>query len=228
MTLSRAEQEQVRVTPQRVLWYFADPMCSWCWGFAPVMSAIRETYADRLRIALVLGGLRPGTTEAVTPRFRDEILHHWRDVQRMSGQAFQFEGALPDGFMYDTEPPSRAVISVAEINPEATFPYFKSVQAAFYAQGQDITQALTLAALAESHGVTPVQFLERFNSGEARAKTRKHFEAARQAGVRGFPTAVLQGESGHQLLTNGYRPFEALRRQIDAWLAQADAPGTPL
>jgi len=223
----RAEQRLDRVTQQRVLWYFADPMCSWCWGFAPVMSAIKETYADRFRIALVLGGLRPGTTEPVTPQFRDEILHHWRDVQRMSGQAFMFEGALPDGFVYDTEPPSRAVITVAGINPNATFPYFKSVQAAFYAQGQDVTQAHTLATLAEPCGVAAAQFLERFNSEEARTKTRMQFEVTRQTGVRGFPTAVLQGESGHQLLTNGYRAFAELRPQIDAWLARADAPDTP-
>jgi len=215
------------MTQRRVLWYFADPMCSWCWGFAPVMSAIKETYADRFRIALVLGGLRPGATEPVTPRFRDEILHHWRDVQRMTGQVFRFEGALPDGFVYDTEPPARAVITVGESNPEATFSYFKSVQAAFYAQGRDVTQAHTLARLAEPYGVTAAQFLERFGSEEARTRTRTHFEVTRQTGVRGFPTAVLQGESGHRLLTNGYRPFEELRPLIDAWLAQADAPGAP-
>ena len=215
------------MTQQRVLWYFADPMCSWCWGFAPVMTAIKETYSDRFRIALVLGGLRPGTNEPVTSQFRDEILHHWRDVQRMTGQPFAFEGAMTDGFVYDTEPASRAVITVSEFDPETTFPYFKSVQAAFYAQGRDITQAHTLATLAEPYGVKPQQFLERFNSEEARTRTLKHFEVTRQSGVRGFPTAVLQNESGHRLLTNGYRPFEELRPQIEAWLAQTDAPGAP-
>jgi len=215
------------MTQQRVLWYFADPMCSWCWGFAPVMTAIKETYSDRFRIASVLGGLRPGTNEPVTSQFRDEVLHHWRDVQRMTGQPFAFEGAMPDGFVYDTEPASRAVITVSEFDPETTFPYFKSVQAAFYAQRQDITQAHTLATLAEPYDVKPQQFLERFNSEEARTRTLKHFEVTWQSGVRGFPTAVLQNESGHRLLTNGYRPFEELRPQIEAWLAQTDAPGAP-
>jgi len=48
---------------ERILWYFADPMCSWCWGFTPAIGAIKESYSDRLKIALMLGGLRPGTTE---------------------------------------------------------------------------------------------------------------------------------------------------------------------
>jgi putative protein-disulfide isomerase len=205
----------------RVLWYFADPMCSWCWGFAPVIDAIRAAYSERLKVALSLGGLRPGTREPMTPELRAEILHHWHAVQGMTGQPFAFEGALPAGFVYDTEPPSRAVIAVAGLDAAAVFPYFESVQEAFYAQGQDVTQAPTLAALAERRGLDPARFLERFDSEETRKTTHKHFAAARQAGVRGFPTVILQNASGGTLLTRGYQPFEELRPVIDAWLAES-------
>ena len=205
---------------ERILWYFADPMCSWCWGFSPAISAIKESYSDRLKIALMLGGLRPGTTEPVTPQFREETLHHWRDVHKMTGQPFAFESAMPEGFVYDTEPASRAVIAVAEIDPEAIFPYFKSVQAAFYAQGLDVTQTGTLAELAEQLNIDKPRFLERFESEDVRNKTRTHFRITRETGVRGFPTIVLQAESGHKLLINGCRPLEELCPELDAWLAQ--------
>lgn len=208
------------MTPSRILWYFADPMCSWCWGFSPVIDAIKETYADQVKVALMLGGLRPGTTEPMTTELRDEILHHWHEVQRHSGQAFVFENAMPAGFVYDTEPPSRAVIAVAMINPEATFPYFKSVQAAFYTQSQDVTQAQTLTTLAETHHIAAPDFLEQFHSEDVKEKTRLHFQQSRLAGVRGFPTVLLQDASGPTLLTSGYRAFEELRPGIDAWLAR--------
>ena len=208
------------MTPQRILWYFADPMCSWCWGFAPVIGAVKDAYAGRLKIALMLGGLRPGTIEPMTPAARAEILQHWRDVQRMTGQTFDFEGALPAGFVYDTEPACRAVIAVADIEPETTFVYFKSVQAAFYAHGRDVTKPDTLAALAEEHNIDKPRFLERFHSEDAHKFTQRHFEVTRQTGVRGFPTVVLQNETGGTLLTNGYRPFEELRPEIEKWLAQ--------
>jgi len=209
------------LTASRILWYFADPMCSWCWGFAPVISAIKAAYADRLKVALLLGGLRPGTTEPMTAALRREILHHWHEVQRRTGQPFTFEDAMPEGFVYDTEPPSRAVAAVAEINPEETFPYFKTVQAAFYVHRQDVTQSQTLAALAESHHILTSQFLERFHAADVKAKTRMHFQQTRQAGVRGFPTVLLQDASGSTLLTHGYRPFDELRPEIDAWLARS-------
>ena len=210
------------MTPQRILWYFADPMCSWCWGFAPVISAIKEAYAEQMKIALMLGGLRPGTTEPMTPQARAEILHHWQDVHRMSGQPFAFEGAMPEGFVYDTEPPSRAVIAVADIDAEKTFAYFKSVQAAFYAHGRDVTRSHTLAALAWEHDIDGDLFLERFESEDMRKLTRRHFEMTRQTGVRGFPTVVLQSDSTGTLLTSGYRPLEELTPEIDKWLAQPE------
>jgi putative protein-disulfide isomerase len=204
------------------MWYFADPMCSWCWGFAPVISTIRETYSERIKIALMLGGLRPGTTEPMTPKSREEILHHWQEVQRMTGQPFAFEGALPEGIVYDTEPPSRAVIAVGEINSGAVFPYFKSVQEAFYAHGQNVVQADTLAALAQHYNIKPATFLDRFDSDDVRKKTRTHFQIARQSGVRGFPTVILQSGTTGTLLTHGYRPFAELQPVIDQWLAQPE------
>jgi hypothetical protein len=76
-----------------ILWYFADPMCSWCWGFAPVIEQVREAFHERTKIALVLGGLRPGTTEPMSPQAREDILHHWRQVHELSGQDFRFDGA---------------------------------------------------------------------------------------------------------------------------------------
>lgn len=210
------------MTPQRILWYFADPMCSWCWGFAPVISTIRETYSERIKIALMLGGLRPGTTEPMTAKSREEILRHWQVVHRMTGQPFTFEGAMPEGFIYDTEPPSRAVIAVADIRPEAIFPYFKSVQEAFYAHGRNVTRPDTLADLAEQHNIGMAMFLDRFNSDDIRKKTQTHFQIARQSGVRGFPTVILQSGTTGTLLTHGCRPYAELQPIIDQWLAQTE------
>ena len=43
------------------LLYVMDPMCSWCWGFAPVAQAlIEQADAAGVPLALVMGGLRTG------------------------------------------------------------------------------------------------------------------------------------------------------------------------
>jgi putative protein-disulfide isomerase len=205
-------------TSSPILWYFADPMCSWCWGFSPVIETLREAYRERLKIALMLGGLRPGTREPMTAQQRDEILHHWRDVQAMTGQAFSFEGALPPGFVYDTEPASRAVVTVGAIDPSATFAYFKSVQQAFYVAQRDVTRPAELVALARQQGVDEDDFLARFESDEMKRRTQQHFLHTRQAGVRGFPALIVSDASGPTRLSDGCRQLDEVRSALDAWL----------
>lgn len=204
---------------ERILWYVADPMCSWCWGFSPVISEIKKKYNNKINISLLLGGLRPGTTEPISDDSRNEIFHHWRQVHERTRQPFIFEGALPEGFIYDTEPPSRAVLAVAETNPEKTFTFFHVLQEAFYAKKIDITREDALVELAGQFEINTDDFRKNFQSDEVKKKTVAHFKQARQAGVQGFPTCVLQNKSEQKLLNSGFQEFSELEPVIDNWLA---------
>lgn len=203
-----------------ILWYFADPMCSWCWGFTPVLNEIKAHYGDKLKVALMMGGLRPGTTEPMSSDSREEILHHWHEVKKTTGQNFTFENAMPDGFIYDTEIPSRAVIAVSEINSEATLPFFKKVQQAFYVEQKNVVNESVLTKLASQFSIDSHKFSEKFNSDDLKKKTQLHFQYTRQAEVRGFPTLVLNTESDFKKISTGYSSYEALRLEIDNWLQE--------
>jgi len=200
-----------------LLWYFADPMCSWCWGFSPVIETLRNEYRDRMKIALVLGGLRHENAP-MTAAGREEILHHWHQVHARTGQSFRFEGALPEGFVYDTEPASRAVVTMGSIDPALIFPLFKAIQNAFYAEGRNVTQPDVLADLAAGFGIDREVFLRVFDNDDARARTQAHFRQARQAGVRGFPALVLQQDAQLHSVSNGCLPLETVRSAIDRYL----------
>ena len=65
-------------TPRLI--YFADPMCSWCYGFSPVIQQIRETFGRALPIQVVMGGLRPGTDTPTTDAAKAELKTHWGHV----------------------------------------------------------------------------------------------------------------------------------------------------
>ncbi len=198
-----------------LLWYFADPMCSWCWGFAPVMAALRADFGARMEIALVLGGLRAGETAPLTPTARADILHHWQQVHERTGQPFRFENALPDGFVYDTEPASRAVVAVASMAATHTFAMFTAIQHAFYAEGRDVTRVAELAAYAAKLGVEAADFGAAFASETMRERTHAHFRQARRAGVRGFPTLILQRDHVLTPITTGWQAFDTVRAAIE-------------
>lgn len=204
----------VATTNAPVLWYFADPMCSWCWGFSTVITQIKSEYSDQVKIALNLGGLRPGTTEPLSGKMRAEILHHWQDVNRVTGQRFKFEGAMPGGFIYDTEPASRAVLVFGRLNPKDTLAYFTAIQTAFYAEGQDVTQTDILVDLANQFVVEENEFISLFQSDKLKEDTRTHFTRTRQAGVTGFPTVMWQDGDRTEVLCTGYRSYPLLFEQI--------------
>ncbi len=61
---------------ERNLIYLADPMCSWCWGFSPVIAGIKQRFGDALPIRLIIGGLRPGTTKPLDDAGKRTIREH--------------------------------------------------------------------------------------------------------------------------------------------------------
>ena len=208
---------------ERKLWYIADTMCSWCWGFSPVIEAIQREYGDRLEIELLLGGLRPGTKHPMPQAQREQILHHWHAVQQRTGQPFRFEGAMPEGFIYDTEPASRGVVTVSLINRQAIFAFFKIVQSAFYVEQQDVTNPIVLSRLAAEVGIDTQQFGQTFESDIAKRLILEHFRKARQLGVQGFPSLIGQSWAGYCLLSAGYCSLDELLPKLDAWLGQLDS-----
>jgi len=75
----------------------------------------------------------------MTATARDDILHHWQQVHARSGQPFQFDNALPDDFIYDTNPPARRGDG-GRTRPVENIRDVQSDPDAFYAEGRDVTQ----------------------------------------------------------------------------------------
>jgi putative protein-disulfide isomerase len=201
------------------LLYVMDPMCSWCWGFAPVFDALAAQAQEAgLGVQLLVGGLRPGTAQALDGATRDYILGHWRAVAERTGQAFGFDGALPEGFVYDTEPACRALVTVRSLAPERVWPLLQAIQQAFYLEGRDVSRAAVLVELAETVGVARAAFAEAFDSVAQRAATQADFARVENFGIAGFPTLLAERHGQLALLTNGYQPLERLAPLLDRWL----------
>ncbi|WP_144964695.1 DsbA family protein [Pseudomonas sp. DE0010] len=201
--------------------YVMDPMCSWCWGFAPVASAlIDQANQAGVPTHLVVGGLRSGSA-ALDGATRKYILEHWQAVAETTGQPFNFEGAMPDGFVYDTEPACRALVAARELDGERLWPLLAAIQSAFYEGAHDVTTAPHLVELAEQAGFERGLFAESFTRAETRAATAADFAWAQGLGIAGFPTLLAERNGQLALLTNGYQPLERLQPLLGRWLQQA-------
>lgn len=206
--------------------YFADPMCSWCYGFAPVVEALAEQFRDRLGLRLVMGGLRAGNTQPMRDKDRAYIKDAWTRVHEASGQPFDHSFLDRDAFVYDTEPACRAVVAMRRLAPDRALAFKSRVSEAFYAHNRDITRDEVLSDIASEHGMDRTRFQTELLDAETRNETFRDFLIAKQAGVEGFPLLAAGTErGGYALITHGYRPLDGLPAAIEAWLA-AGAPVT--
>jgi putative protein-disulfide isomerase len=196
------------------LYYFVDPMCSWCYGFGPAISEFAAHHAD-LPITLVMGGLRPYTKEPTADKQKAEIREHWRHVEQASGLPFDDAMLMSTGFIYDTEPACRAVVVVRELQADA-LTYLKAVQAAFYRDARDVTKADVLADVAHECGLDRAKFLVAFNSDDMREAVRGDFAMAQSIGIRGFPALCAARGNELHMIANGFAPIMTLEANFAA------------
>jgi len=205
--------------------YFADPMCSWCYGFSPVIAEIRRAYGRALPIKLILGGLRPGTTEPMGQKAKDELAGHWTHVHEATGLPFNRAAIDREGFLYDTDPGARAVVRVRREDPELALTYLGRLQAAFYGEGLDITQPEILADLAAEFGVDREAFLADFDSRDLKQETWGDYGTSQRAGVTGFPTLVAgpNQDGAYGVVTRGFAPGDQVLAVLSQWIEGAVA-----
>jgi putative protein-disulfide isomerase len=201
------------------LLYVADPMCSWCYGFSPVIGAIATHFGDRLPVRLMMGGLRAGNTKAMRPADKDYIRDAWTRVNAATGQPFDHAFFEREGFVYDTEPACRAVVTGRRLDASHALALMGRISAAFYAENKDVTQGETLADLAEQVSYDRDAFAAALLSPDVRNETFRDFLTAQEIGIRGFPTLLAsKGGGNYALVTNGYHPLEGLCEALEGWL----------
>ena len=214
-------------SPTKHLVYFADPMCSWCYGFAPVIAELAERFEERLPLQMVMGGLRAGNTTPMRTEDKAYIRSAWTNVNQATGQPFDFHFLEREGFVYDTEPACRAVVTARRLKPAMELPFMARIQQAFYAENRDMTSADEIADVAEEAGFEREVFSAAFLAPDTRNDTFRDFLTAQQLEIRGFPTLIAgNNQEGYALLTNGYRPLDDLAAPLERWWA-AGAPVKP-
>ena len=205
--------------------YVGDPMCSWCWGFAPVLERMQAVYDVPIR--LVVGGLRPGPDAGVLDdQLGRSLAHHWHQVEEASGQPFDHAFLeRRDGWRYDTEFPAIAVVTMRSMDEKAVLGFHSRLQQAFYAEGVDITDPSVYPPLVADAAVDPDEFLWRLESDAMRRLAWSDFAEARSLGVAGFPTLLVFDGVRHAVVTRGFVPGDRLLPALSDWVLERYGEG---
>lgn len=192
--------------------YVGDPMCSWCYGFSPVVDKLISENQE-LEFILVMGGLRINGKETMF-ELKDFLKEHWEEVAHISGQTFDYS-ILEHDLIYDTAPACKAVVTAGQISPEKSWQFFKTLQSAFYAEGKNPASIETFLNAAIANNINPETFRNRFEESVSDHLLQEQLAWAADMGVHGFPTLLYQKSGKISILANGYDQYEKIKDRLD-------------
>jgi putative protein-disulfide isomerase len=176
-----------------VLHYIYDPLCGWCYGAEPLVSAAAKV--DGLTLALHAGGLWPQPTR-LPAHTREYIKQADARVGQMSGQPYgepYLNGLLFDPeLVLESRPVIAAVLAAQSLDATKALPMLRGIQHAHYEHGQHVVRDETLRAVAVDVGLDA----DAFAAARAKVPVDEHIAASQElmnnVGAQGFPTFVLQ------------------------------------
>ena len=200
--------------------YFANPMCSWCYGFHEGFAAALGARPGAVSATIALGALREDT-EPMRPDQKAYLRDAWTRVGAMSGRPFAFDLLEREDFVYDTRPASRAVAAVRAAAPERALTYLGAVQTAFYRDNRDVTQGEVLGAIAREQDLDAAIVETALADPETADTLAGENAEVGRLGVTGYPTVLALTRPKPRVVALGFQPADAVAGAIDDALRAA-------
>ena len=204
-----------------ILFYCHDPMCSWCWGFAPVWQQLQLSLQPTdIEIRYLLGGLAADCNEPMPAAMQAMIRDTWRHIQQeIPGTRFNFDFWTKNRPRRSTYPACRAVIAARNQNDATAPDYDKkmllAIQQAYYLYAENPSDDAVLVTLAERLALNRERFTADLNSPATQAVLDAEIQCCHSLGASGFPSLILQiGEDTFPLEIN-YTQGDKILSQIE-------------
>jgi len=176
-----------------ILYYVHDPMCSWCWGFKPVLARLKNKLPDGIVIQYVLGGLAPDTDSPMPDSMKSQIISTWKHIQEtIPGTHFNYdfwEKCTPKRSTYMS---CRAVLSAEKQQSGKSLEMLTAIQEAYYLQALNPSEISTLCDLAKKIGLNIKEFIDDIKSEEINKQLSEEISLTKNLGVDSFPSLVLK------------------------------------
>lgn len=195
----------------RELLYVADPMCSWCYAFAPVLKSVRTDLRGDVGTRLVLGGLARDDDQPMSQETREYIQGAWRSIEQRTPARFNWEYWDHCQPRRSTWPACRAVLAAGDRGEEM----FEAIQRAYYQEARDPSDLGVLAAIAGELGFDGDGFARSMQSAEMRNGLKREFQLRDRLYARSFPSVGVRTGEEYRLLASGWVEEPELRAILD-------------
>lgn len=178
--------------------YAHDPMCSWCWGFRPVLQRLRSRLSSQVGFRPLLGGLAPDCDQPMPEALQRHLQATWRQIaQRIPGTEFNFAFWRDCQPRRSTYPACRAVIAARLIAAASEEPMIFAIQHAYYLQARNPSDLSTLVDLATQLSLDPRRFRNLLIGERVELLLQEEITEARRLGLNSFPGLAMQLPDGN-------------------------------
>ena len=211
--------------PRPILIYVADPLCGWCYGFAPVVEKLKMAYAQQLDWQYLVGGMAVGEHAKPMLEVAAHIRASLQPITERTGAVFS--KAFYEKLLSETEAWYDSIL------PCAAMVYFKNhwkrpvwtdVLAVYhqgiFVDGLAPSSDALLERAAHVAGVPYDGLWEAILAEENQAHLRAEFDASKALNVTAFPGLVLKQTDGTLYpVIEGYASFDRVSALLDRLLA---------
>ena len=202
------------------LYYVADPMCSWCWGFRPVLQEVVAALPETVPVVYVMGGLAKDSDETMPEATRAYVQRNWRDVTATTGAEFNWDFWSKCKPRRSTYPACRAVLAARAQREDAVPELFDAIQRAYYEEAGNPSDLETLTQVAGT--LSPPLDVDRFDrdirSPEIEAQLQEGFNLRRSMGVREFPGVVVKRGDAQMDIVRGWANAQTTLARLETAL----------
>lgn len=181
----------VKNNPQPRLYYVYDPMCSWCWGYAPTWHKLRTALEKSgITVEYKLGGLAPDSDELMHKEMQSFLEQTWHKINIQLGTTFNYDFWRKCQPRRSTYPACRAVLIAREQGLEQQM--LDGIQTAYYLEAKNPSDLDTLTNIAAKIGLNTTEFVTQMHSELLNQKLLSEIATVRQLPIQGFPSLVLE------------------------------------
>jgi len=174
------------------LLYIHDPMCSWCYGYKPIFTEIRNTLKNKIPIKYLLGGLAPDTDCGMTSSMKKNIIDNWKNIQKtIPGTTFNYDFWTQCKPRRSTYPSCRAVIAATKQQIDCEEYMIDEIQTAYYLHAKNPSDYSVLYDLAENLKLNKDLFITDIHSENTDAILKQQMDFCRSIGADTFPSLYL-------------------------------------
>jgi len=193
------------------LYYFHDPMCSWCYAFRHSLKEIQESLPDHIGIEKIVAGLAKDSHTPMDPNTQLYVQENWRRIeQQVRDTQFNFDFWVKATPMRSTYPACRAVLSAKKQGLLYEDKMIAAIQNGYYQQAKNPSLIETLIELGDSIGLDIEQFKIDIISDSIENQLKEEIHFSRSIGIRSFPSLGLYRQNQYLPISIDYNSSQSV------------------